>query len=229
MNILSIGKEIQFNQLHITSIAFSDVDKIQNLEDYDYLIISGGDGSIRRTVQQLLTLNVTLPPFIINATGSFNVIAKIHKTPKLEKILASLSNQEIPQTKKQKIYKLNNEIFLFSAGNMGDLQHIFLSETLRFGLLQKGMMKYILSALFLFPVHLIMTPFMLMSKTRFFIFTPFYFIQKFGSFYGKVEEIYIDLHNHHNHLQLDGDIVTIEENVIVIKLLGNIDIIVQSK
>ena len=225
MNILSIGKQIQFDQLHITSIEFSDLAEIQNLAEYDYLIISGGDGSIRRTVKQLLTLNLPLPPFIINATGSFNVIAKIHKIPKLEILLSSLSNQQTPHIKKQYIYKLNNEIFLFSAGNMGDLQHIFLSETLRFGLLQKGMMKYILSALFLLPIHLIMTPFMLMSKTRFFIFTPFYFIQKFGSFYGKVDEISIDLHNHHNHLQLDGDIVTIEENSIVIKLIGNIDII----
>lgn len=225
MKILSIGERIQFNQLDITSIAFSDLNKVLNIETYDYFIISGGDGAIRRTMKQLLALSLDLPPFIINAIGSFNVIAKMHRTPKLADVLSLLENRKVPKTKKQTIYKLNNEAFLFSAGNMGDLQHIFLSETLRFGLLQNGMLKYILSALFLFPVHLVMTPFMLMSKKRFFIFTPFSFIKKFGSFYGEVKEIKIDLENSYNHIELDGDIVTIEENILTIQPAGNIKIV----
>jgi hypothetical protein len=109
---------------------------------------------------------------------------------------------------------------------MGDLQHIFLAETLRFGILKKGIGKYLLAGLFLFPIHLIMTPFMLLSPRRFFILTPASFIGKFGSFYGKVEKkIRIDLENSHNLIELDGDIVTIEESILEIETLGEVKII----
>jgi len=109
---------------------------------------------------------------------------------------------------------------------MGDLQHIFLSETLRFGILRQGMAKYVLAVLFLLPVHLIMTPFMLLSKRKFFIFTPASFISKFGSFYGKVtKKIEIDLDNGYNHIELDGDVITIVESSITIKPLGSIEIV----
>ena len=225
MNILSIGKKIQFNTLNITSIKFSDLHTVENIEIYDYLIISGGDGAIRRTVKQLHTLPTPLPPVIINATGSFNVIAKINAVPNIEDVLELLKQKKILQTKKQNFYALNDEVFLFSAGNMGDLQHIFLSETLRFGLLQNGIIKYILSALFLLPVHLIITPFMLMSKTRFFIFTPFTFIKKFGTFYSVVKPMKIDLQNGYNHIELDGDVVTITSNILHITPAGFINVV----
>ena len=163
--------------------------------------------------------------FILNPIGSFNVIAKLHKVPKMEKVLHTLANGETLHTQKQDYYALNDEIFLFSAGNMGDLQHIFLAETLRFGLIQNNMGKYILSLLFLLPFHLIMTPFMLLSKNRFFIFTPFSFIKKFGSFYGEVNEMTIELENSFNHIELDGDIITIKENYLHIKPAGYIDIV----
>ena len=110
---------------------------------------------------------------------------------------------------------------------MGDLQHIYLSETLRFGLLKNNMGKYILALLFLLPLHLIMTPFMLLSTNRFFIFTPVPFIKKFGSFYGEVKEMTIELENSYNHIELDGDIVTIEESILHIKPVGSIDIVIK--
>jgi len=110
---------------------------------------------------------------------------------------------------------------------MGDLQHIFLSETLRFGILKDGIAKYILSVLFLLPIHIIMTPFMMMSKTRFFIFTPLNFIKKFGSFYGEVKEINIHLNNHYNMIELDGDIILIHEAHLHIRAIGNIDIVIE--
>ena len=71
-----------------------------------------------------------------------------------------------------------------------------------------------------------MTPFMLMSKRKFFIFTPAKFIPKFGSFYGKVKDMEIDLDNSYNHIELDGDVVTIEEQILQISPAGNIDIVV---
>jgi len=225
MKILSIGKTIQHHGLNITSIEKFSLPKHHDIEEYTYIIIHGGDGTIRRVMKQLQTFN-NLPPFIFNPTGSFNVVAKLHRVPKLDKVLDALANGETPKTKKHLFYTLNDETFMFSAGNMGDLQHIFLSETLRFGLLKHGILKYILAVLFLLPLHLIMTPFMLLSKRRFFIFTPLGFIKKFGSFYGEVKEMTIDLDNSYNHIELDGDVVTIEESVLKIKPSGFIDIVV---
>lgn len=70
-----------------------------------------------------------------------------------------------------------------------------------------------------------MTPFMLMSKQRFFIFTPVSFITKFGSFYGKVKNMTIDLENEYNHIELDGDVVTIEESVLKIHPACSVEIV----
>ncbi len=223
MKILSIGKKVEHRSLDITYIEISSLQKHPDINQYNYIIINGGDGTIRRVIKQLYTLP-DLPPFIINPTGSFNVLAKIHHVPKLNQILDLLSKNKTLILKKQNFYKLNDEIFLFSAGNMGDLQHIFLSEFLRFGLFKHGIAKYILSVLFLIPVHIIITPFMLMSSTRFFIFTPIKFIKKLGSFYSEVKEIDIDLENSYNIIELDGDIVTIPEQNIKIQFAGDIDI-----
>jgi hypothetical protein len=224
MRILSIGKTLQYNTLDITSIETSDLAAHPDIESYDYMIISGGDGTVRRVIKTLQSRPHSAI-FILNAVGSFNVVAKLNKVPKIEKVLHQLANSETPQTKKQYYYTLNDELFLFSAGNMGDLQHIFISETLRFGLLKNNIGKYILALLFLLPIHLIMTPFMLLSSNRFFIFTPLSFIKKLGSFYGEVKEMTITLENPYNHLELDGDIVTIHDNILHIQPAGYILIV----
>jgi len=226
MRILSVGKEIVHQGLTIDSISASSLRDHHDIEQYDYVVINGGDGTVRRVLGQLHTLE-KMPVFILNPTGSFNVVAKIHKAPPIEKVLDMIANGNIPKTQKHHLFRLNDEIFLFSAGNMGDLQHIFLSETLRFGWLRHGILKYILAVVFLFPVHLIMTPFMLMSKTRFFIFTPLRFIRKFGSFYGEINEIEIDLDNEYNMLELDGDIITVHGRHLYIRQAGNVQVVTQ--
>ena len=224
MKLLSINKVLQHDVLDIVSINESELASCQEIADYDYIIIHGGDGTIRRVIKLLHTMAHNAH-FILNPTGSFNVVAKLHRVPTLDTTLAMLAQGQVPQIQEQTYYGLNDEVFLFSAGSMGDLQHIFLSETLRFGLLEKGMTKYLLSAFFLFPVHLVMTPFMLLSKRRFFIFTPLYFVKKFGSFYGEVKEMTIHLENHHNLIELDGDIVTIEASQLTISPLSTIKIV----
>ena len=225
MRILSINKVIEHDTLLITNITESALSTQPNMKDFKYIIINGGDGTIRRVVKILHSIKHNAS-IILNPTGSFNVIAKLHRVPSLDTVLQALSKGKTLTTQAQKYYSLNEEMFLFSAGNMGDLQHIFLSETLRFGILKHGMFKYFLAGLFLLPVHLIMTPFMLMSKRKFFIFTPAKFIPKFGSFYGEVKEMEIDLDNSFNHIELDGDVVTIKEQILQINPAGNIDIVV---
>ncbi len=226
MKILSIGKILHHEELEITSIKVSSLPEQYDIEHYTYIIINGGDGTIRRVLKQLHNLD-HIPIFILNPTGSFNVVAKIHRIPKIEKVLNLIANGKIPKTQEHQLFKLNDEIFLFSAGNMGDLQHIFLSETLRFGLLKHGILKYILAVILLIPSHIIMTPFMLLSKSRFFIFTPLRFIKKFGTFYGEVKEIHIDLDNEYNMLELDGDIITIHGRYLHIKEAGSISVVTQ--
>ncbi|WP_041672689.1 diacylglycerol kinase family protein [Sulfurovum sp. NBC37-1] len=224
MKILSIGKQLSHHTLAITSIETSELRKHHDLEQYDYVIINGGDGTIRRVLNQIHSLN-SVPTFILNPTGSFNVVARIHRAPEIGSVLDRLTKGETPRTQKHHLFKMNDELFLFSAGNMGDLQHIFLSETFRFGWLKHGMAKYILAVIFLFPVHLIMTPFMLMSSTRFFIFTPARFIKKFGSFYGEVHEIDIDLDNDYNMIELDGDIVNVKGRHLCIRHAGSVRVV----
>jgi len=226
MKILSIGKTVSHTHLDITSIDLSALPEHHDIEQYGYVIINGGDGTIRRVLSQLHSLEKQ-PVFILNPTGSFNVVAKIHRAPNIDTVLDMLAKGQIPKTRKHHIFKLNKELFLFSAGNMGDLQHIFLSETLRFGWLKHGIRKYILAVIFLFPVHVIMTPFMLMSKTRFFIFTPLRFIRKFGTFYGEVQEIDIDLDNDYNMIELDGDIVNVKGRHLKIRPAGNVRVVTQ--
>jgi hypothetical protein len=226
MKILSVGKEIHHQGLDIVSITEPELRHEHSVEQYSYVIINGGDGMIRRVLRQLHNLR-SPPRFILNPTGSFNVVAKIHRVPSLDKVLEKLANGEPLQVEKHHLFRLNDDVFLFSAGNMGDLQHIFLSETFRFGWLKHGIAKYILAALFLLPAHLIMTPFMLMSSKRFFIFTPLRFIKKFGSFYGEVGDITIDLDNEYNMLELDGDIVTIHARHLHIRQAGNVPVVIK--
>jgi len=229
MRILSIGKEIVYHDLDIVNIAASQLSEHDDIETYDYVIINGGDGTIRRVLNQLHTLNVQ-PIFILNPTGSFNVVAKIHQAPKIETVLQMLAGGEKPAIQKHHIFRLNDQLFLFSAGNMGDLQHIFLSETLRFGWLKHGITKYLLAVLFLLPVHLTMTPFMLFSKTRFFIFTPARFLGRIGNFYGDVPpRLSFDLDNEYNMLELDGDIVTIHGRHIEVSQAGSVQVVTQKR
>ena len=224
MRILSIGKTLQHDKLDIVSIEESSLHTLPDIEAFPYIIISGGDGTIRRVIKQLHKMAYSAR-FILNPVGSFNVVAKLHQVPKIQTVLDALANNATLQTQKHHYFTLNDEVFLFSAGNMGDLQHIFLSETLRFGLLKNNMGKYLLAFLFLLPLHLIMTPFMLLSSNRFFIFTPASFIKKFGSFYGEVKEMTIELEDTYNHIELDGDIVTIRDNHLHIKPAGHILIV----
>ncbi len=225
MKILSIGKQIDHPAHQIVNTTEAALSEHSDISDFDYLLISGGDGTIRRILAHLKHPK-EIPPVILNPTGSFNVVAKIHRVPKLKELLDRLANGAEPKIQKHHFFKLNKHIFLFSAGNMGDLQHIFLSETLRFGWLKHGMAKYLLAALFLLPAHLAITPFMLASKRRFFIFTPARFLKKFGTFYGEVPKaLHIDLENEYNLLELDGDIITIAERKLHISHGGYIKVV----
>ncbi|MBN2721741.1 MAG: hypothetical protein JXQ77_02855 [Campylobacterales bacterium] len=224
MKILSVDRKVKFDGLDITSVAFKDLQALSDIEQYNYIIVHGGDGAIRRVVQ-FFYYNQHNPNFIIDTAGSFNVISKINKLPKMEEVLHKLSNNKDVKKISQPIYKLNDEIFLFSAGNMGDLRHILLSETLRFGIIKNGMLKYLISLIYLLPLFIIMTPFELFSKHSFFIFTPLKIIKKFGNFYGEVVPFRKKLESNHNLIELDGDIVVFYHSSIKVDLAGSVTLI----
>jgi hypothetical protein len=221
MKIASLNKTIEHDILKIDHIG--TLDNIDSLKEYDYLIIKGGDGSIRRSVSKVYDKD--MPTLIVDASGSFNVIAKYYKLPKIETILNDIANQKI-KTEKHRLKKLNDEIFLFSAGNMGDVQHIAVSENLRSGFLKDGVGKYLIAFIFLLPLHIFTTPWMLFVKDRFFIFDFFPFLKKIGNFYGELNHsIKRELSSEYNFVELDGDIVVINTKTISIDIVGYINIV----
>jgi len=221
MKILAIGKRFTYDGLDI--VHASDEHHNVNISDYDYILISGGDGMIRRTVKELYnSVNMaTVPPLIINPIGSFNVVSKIHKPKKALEILKMIVVGSTPKIKSVPFYSVDKKIFLFSCGNSGDVAHIFISEVLRFGMLKTGSLRYLVSILFLLPFHLLATPFLLFSKSRFFVFTPLQF-KRFCNIYGSIDgEIEIELNNGYNVLEFDGDLSVVKKSKILIKHAGD--------
>ncbi len=91
---------MQHDTLNITFIEESALQTHPDIETYDYIIISGGDGSIRRVIQTLQDIPHSAT-FILNPIGSFNVVAKLHKVPKIEKCTGCLGkwgNTSNPKT-----------------------------------------------------------------------------------------------------------------------------------
>ena len=221
MKILSLGRAIKHNLLEIDYI--DDLESVTSLKEYDYLVIKGGDGAIRRSVAKAYVKD--MPPLIVDASGSFNVIAKYYKLPKVETILDDIV-QKKTKTQKHRLKKLNDEIFLFSAGNMGDVQHIAVSENLRSGYLKDGVGKYLIAFIFLLPLHIFTTPWMLFVKDRFFIFDLLPFLKRVGNFYGELKKpIKRELSSEYNFVELDGDIVVIKTKDIYIEVIDYINIV----
>lgn len=226
MKILSIGQHIEFPNIEITYISLLHLVSVENISDFDYILISGGDGAIRRTLKDLYNKfgPSSIPPFIVNPTGSFNVLAKIHRLPNIDKILLRISSGKDIKKRVIPFYAIDKKIFLFSCGNSSDVAHIFISEVLRFGILKSGALRYIISTLILLPFHLLITPFLLTSKSRFFVFTPLKF-KRFFNIYGQINDsLEIDLKNYYNVLEFDGDLSVVKKQKIVIQKVGNISL-----
>jgi len=224
MKFIAVNTGIQIKGHEVVSLSekeFYDVD----FNDADYVIISGGDGLLRRIIQYIIFSGQKKPAIIIDAQGSFNVIAKKHLIPKLSKVVKKIETGDVLKSKKQDVYQLNNHVFLFSAGNMHDALHIHLSEILRVGILRKGPWKYLVSAVFVIPIAVITLPFLLFSKKRFFIMTPFKGFN-FMNLYTRIDRLDIDLKNAYNLLEIDGDLIILEDSKITIKRIDDIDIVV---
>ncbi len=226
--ILSVNGTFEDDRFAITDVNILQIETLDSIDGFDYIIITGGDGAIRRTLkcinERFGLLNT--PLVILNPTGSFNVVSKYYRIENFGLIIEKIATLKELKTAIVPVYAIDKKIFLFSAGNSGDVAHIFISEVLRFGYLQSGALRYLLSVLIMLPFHLLVTPFLLFSKRRFFIFTPFGFFNKFLNIYGRIDDdIEIDLENEYNVLEFDGDISVVKKRKITIKKIGNINII----
>ena len=222
--IVAINKEIYLKNYEIVNTdekGFYDID----FSDVAYVIVSGGDGLLRRIIQYIIFSGQQKPKIIIHPKGSFNVIAKKLFVPKLDKVLQKLEAAQPLQTKKQDVYKLNDQVFLFSAGNLHDALHIHLSEMFRVGFLKKGMLKYIISTIFVLPLAIVTLPFLLFSKKRFIVLTVLRSFN-FMNFYTKIEKLHVDLGSEYNLLEIDGDLIFLQDRYIDIKLIDQVDIVV---
>lgn len=226
--ILSINGVFRDDRFDIIDVSILQIETLVSIDEFSYLLITGGDGAIRRTLkcinEKFGLLNT--PLVILNPTGSFNVVSKYYRVESFKSIIERIAKNQEPKIVIVPIYAIDKKIFLFSAGNSGDVAHIFISEVLRFGYLQSGALRYILAVVIMLPFHLFVTPFLLFSKRRFFIFTPFGFFNKFLNIYGRIDDdIEIDLENEYNVLEFDGDISVVKKRKITIKKIGNINIV----
>lgn len=224
MNIIAINKEVEIKNHKVISTTEKGFHDLQ-LANIDYLIVSGGDGLLRRIIESVIFSGENKPKIIIDPQGSFNVVAKKHYVSKLDKILKKIASGESLKVKNQDVYKLNDHVFLFSAGNLHDALHIHLAEILRIGLLKKGILKYLISTIFVLPIALVTLPFLVFSKKRFFIITPLKSFN-FMNLYTKVRHLKVDLKNDYNLLEIDGDLIIIQDRFIEIKYIDEIEIVV---
>ena len=98
MRILSIGEVLDMKKRH-GRIRTLNISKYRT---YDYIIISGGDGTIRRVIKVLQDIQHSAT-FILNPIGSFNVVAKLHKVPKIEQVLHALANDAKLNSQKHRL------------------------------------------------------------------------------------------------------------------------------
>ena len=223
MRILSINQDyiLDDETIQLISIKENELDTLTNL-DFDYCYISGGDGTIRRSVSFFFE-NGKNPIYIFNSNGSFNMLEKLLKLKKQRKQLICLDSLKEANIIKKEIYKINSkEFFLFSAGNSLDVLYIYFAELLRFKALYKSAFRYLISFSLLLPAFLTL-PFFLFSKRVFFFFD---FKKNFalGNIFFDFKPFTIENKSRFLMMQLDGDIAIFKDEKLHFEIGGHIQI-----
>lgn len=227
MRILSVNKTIEIKNHEVITVFEHELKGLENIESFDYIIVNGGDGTLRRTMEKLYKKNLEKKPiFIINPAGTFNVFYKTLGCKNFLDIKKQIEDNKPLCTKKQPYYSINDKkIFLFSAGNSLDVLYIACSELIRVGLLRKSKFRYLLSFLFMLPLILVTFLFFLTNRHYFLLFTAIKMpMKRFFNIYFSLEMLDIKLKSTHTLTQLDGDIVIIKKGHIFIKKAGEIEV-----
>ncbi len=223
--IISINKRFWHEKLTIDYIPQSDLDTI-DLTGYEYVIISGGDGAIRRLVEYCALNRIALPKLLIDAEGTFNVLAKRYRLPRVHDILDAIAEDKTVSCMDKNYYSVNDtHFFIFSAGNSIDKVYIILADVFRVGFLQKSKFRYGLSMLFLLPL-LVMLPLFMLHKKYFFVFDVFEKqLPSFLNIHFRPQKLRIRLASDYNIWQMDGDVVVVRSRKNSIKKAGTLAIV----
>lgn len=225
--MLSVNGEFSYEGIEIVSIREHELAEA-DIQLFDYLMISGGDGAIRRTVETLHKNRQSIPPIIINPEGTFNLICKAYRLSTPEKIFEKILASKELKRREKSYFGVNKEhYFIFSAGNSLDMLYIVLSDLFRVGLIARSKIRYFFSIFFLLPLLLIATPIFLFVRSYFFVFNLFKTgIKKFQNVYLDENFIVIYSNSDYNIWQMDGDIVIVRSKKCTITEAGTIEFVV---
>jgi len=207
--ILSVNHSFSYPDIEFDFIDEIEIDLVETLEQYDYILVNGGDGLLRRVVKKLYQRGYDIP-IILNPQGTFNVLYHLYKLGKIDHILKKISQNDTLKEKQIEYYTINKEeIFIFSAGNSLDAIYIAISDILRMGFLKKSKLRYLFAFLSIIPLLILFIPFFLLHKKSFLFFKLNIPIKKFLQIFFTLSDLNIESNNKHYLLQLDGDLVSI--------------------
>ena len=168
--VLAVNHEVNLESCDYTFITESELYSC-SVESYDYVIVTGGDGLLRRVVSWIhrtIPHSDTSPVVLLNPKGTSNIYRKFHNCASIQQFQSYLKGTTSIKVKACPYYSLNDEIFLFSAGNSFDLACIKLSEKLRPFL--SGFSRYFCSGMIITPILFYYLAKQLLNSNIFFIF-----------------------------------------------------------
>lgn len=225
--VLCVNKVFKKEGLDIVSIGESELLNV-DIESFEYILISGGDGAIRRVVEYMALNSIKIPKLIVDPEGTFNMIYKLYRMKNPEDILEKIAQGSALKEVDRNYFSVNNDhYFIFSAGNSLDMVYIILSDLFRVGFLVKSKLRYLLSIIFLLPLIVIMIPFFLVVKKYFLVFNGYDFkLKNIMNIHLNPCEVKLELDSDYNIWQMDGDIVVVRSKSNHIKKAGRLKLII---
>eukprot|EP01022_Parablepharisma_sp_SALTPOND_P024208 TRINITY_DN53277_c0_g3_i1.p1 TRINITY_DN53277_c0_g3~~TRINITY_DN53277_c0_g3_i1.p1 ORF type:complete len:789 (+),score=28.01 TRINITY_DN53277_c0_g3_i1:656-3022(+) len=225
--VLCVNKEFDQQGLEVVSIKESELESV-DIESFEYLLVSGGDGAIRRVVEFMAKKSINMPKLIVDPEGTFNMIYKLYRIKDPKTILEKIANNESIEEIERNYFSVNSDhYFIFSAGNSLDMIYIILSDLFRVGFLVKSKLRYLFSIIFLLPLMVMMIPFFLVVKKYFLIFNGYDFkLKNILNIHLNPDEVRLELDSDYNIWQMDGDVVVVRSKSNHIKKAGRLKLII---
>ena len=224
--VLCVNKEFEQHGLEVVSIKESELSSV-DIESFEYLLVSGGDGAIRRVVEFMAKNSIKMPKLIVDPEGTFNMIYKLYRIKESKTILEKIAKNETLKEMERNYFSVNSDhYFIFSAGNSLDMIYIILSDLFRVGFLVKSKLRYLFSIIFLLPLMVMMIPFFLVVKKYFLIFNGYDFkLKNILNIHLNPDEVRLELDSDYNIWQMDGDVVVVRSKSNHIKKAGRLKLI----
>ncbi|HBB40556.1 MAG: hypothetical protein COW73_08275 [Nitrospirae bacterium CG18_big_fil_WC_8_21_14_2_50_70_55] len=184
----------------------------EELRAFSHLLVTGGDGAVRRACGTMVRAGVVLP-VILHPTGTSNILHTLLRLGSAAPILARLRAGAGVAEIAQPLHTIGGEPFLFSAGDLLDRGYMVVAERLRIGPLTASRWRYALPAPLLVPALAALPLYLL----------PGHFL------YYRVGPINVQIGCGKTvrcrHLQLDGDLVELPVARAPIEAAGTVRIL----